>query len=260
MLAPRWVQPRLGALIRNEPAKRFYFGEFTNNGYIKGVRRGFILLIANRIAETHSLTSLTQPRNGLTVIMFEGLRNYFDDIRDGRDLISRELIKIVSPAILERVGRYNGSFIAINVRRGDLTNQGYSAERLAAEPRFTPDEWFIAALDALQKNPHWTNLPIYLFSDGTAEEIEPYIRNGRCKLVTTGAAIGDILLMSKAHFLVASGHSTFSMWASYLGVMPTIYYPGKMQQPVLPVGSQVFEGTWSPGQSLPRPRDVSGLS
>ena len=33
--------------------------------------------------------------------------------------------------------------------------------------------------------------------------------------------------MAKARLLVATSNSTFSMWATFLGRMPTVYYPGQ---------------------------------
>ena len=66
-----------------------------------------------------------------------------------------------------------------------------------------------------------------------------------------GSAIGDILLLSKASLLFASAHSTFSMWGSYLGGMPTLYYPGKMDQRVFPPEAGICERVWTPGRALP---------
>lgn len=253
MLAPQWVQPRLGAWIRNERAKRFYFGEFTNTDYLKGARKHLLLRVGRNFGEDEFTAGQVSYGRRPAIIVFEGLRNYFDDIQGSRALINSELQRIVNPAILQRVASFRQPFVAVNMRRGDLTNQGWSDERLMGEPRYTPTAWFVSAMQAISHHPNWQRLPIVLISDGRDTEIAPLLGDANCKLVTTGSAIGDILLLANAKLLVASGHSTFSMWASYLGEMPTIYYPGKMQQRVFAQSVQTYEGEWRPGTVLPQP-------
>jgi hypothetical protein len=46
------------------------------------------------------------------------------------------------------------------------------------------------------------------------------------QLAGTENAMVDILLLSKASALITSGTSTFSMWAAFLGGMPTLWFPG----------------------------------
>ena len=46
------------------------------------------------------------------------------------------------------------------------------------------------------------------------------------------AKIADILALSRAKLLVASG-SSFSMWARYLGRMTTIMFPNQVKQKIL---------------------------
>jgi hypothetical protein len=258
MIAPSWVQPRFGALFRNEPRKRFYFHEFTNKGYVTGFRRAALLATAERIAEDDSsahIVAKAQREN--RIFLFEGLRNYFEDIKGQRDVINDELLKIVNPAILRRVAAAcDGPFIAVNVRRGDLTNQGFPVGRLAAEPRYTPDDWFNRAIEATRQQTDWAKLPVKVVSDGTDAETVSYLRHSGASLATVRSAVGDILMMSKAKLLIASGHSTFSMWASFLGGMSTIYHPGKMQQKVHTATDQVLEVEWAPGEALPPPIPV----
>ena len=255
VLAPRWVQPRLGALIRRETKKRFYFAEFSNAGYVRGLHKYAILLGSHRAGESdYSFGGLAaNGRRRPTVIVFEGLRNYFSDIINERTVLLQELRKIVNDHTIERADALEVPFIAVNIRRGDLTNAGWSAERLMTEPRFTPTGWFVEAINAVRQDCRWANLPIKVVSDGTEAELEDVIRLPGCELTSTKSAVGDILMMSRACMIVASGYSTFSMWASYFGQVPTLYYPGKMQQKVFPPGCLVFEGEWLVGQPLPCP-------
>src|SRR4051812_18492456 len=58
MLAPRWVQFRLGPIIRRETDKRFYFGLFDNSSYIGGVKRMMLLASAPQIEEPKDLAAM----------------------------------------------------------------------------------------------------------------------------------------------------------------------------------------------------------
>jgi hypothetical protein len=111
----------------------------------------------------------------------------------------------------------------------------------------------VAAAKTIRQEAGWRDLPVYVVSDGHAHELAELLAIPNCRLMTVGTAIGDILLLAKARLLFASAHSTFSMWGSYLGRIPALYYPGKMDQNVFPPGSGIFEGEWSAGQALPTP-------
>src|SRR5262245_56534517 len=83
ILAPCWVQPRFGSVLRKERFKRFYLNEFTNRGYIGGLRRALVLATSDRRSEVNREVfdaRASGHRHSRTVILFEGLRNYFQDI------------------------------------------------------------------------------------------------------------------------------------------------------------------------------------
>ena len=58
-----------------------------------------------------------------------------------------------------------------------------------------------------------------------------------------------MLALSNAKVLVSSA-STFSMWASFLGQIPTIWFPGQMRQKLINDDS-IFEGVIDYYQALP---------
>jgi hypothetical protein len=64
-----------------------------------------------------------------------------------------------------------------------------------------------------------------------------------------GSSIADILALSRSRILIASG-STFSQWASYLGQIPTITHPGKIDQSVMLENTDT-EIEWTPGDAMP---------
>jgi hypothetical protein len=247
ILAPRWVQPRFGAVMRGEQVKRFYFREFTNRGYIKGVKKALVLLRAERVSEDRLPDLLANAEPNPVVVVFEHWQNYFEPIRTSYELVRRELEKIVAPRILGDAAKIEEPYVAMHIRRGDFR----VGDKILVERRLTPLEWYVGVAKALRSNPSWRDLPIWVFTDGTLEDVAELIRQANVRLVPAETAIGDMLKMSKAHLLAASGQSTFSMWASYLGRMPTLYCPGKMQQKVFPEACPIFEGEWIAGDSLP---------
>jgi len=252
MLAPQWVQPRLGAVIRREPVTRFYTAEFTNRGYVGGWRKWWILRRGERVAEpalSDFRPDLSNANNRFRVIEFDGLADYFTGLIPHKEEIYAELKRIAHPQALAGAEKVKAPFIAVNIRRGDMTRQ----KKIPLDKilQYTPDEWFVAAITALRAKSKWRDLPIKIISDGTRDELRDILRLPGCELVTTGKAVGDILLMAKASLLVATGYSTFSMWASFFGEMPTIYAPGKMQQKLFRTESKSFEKEWKAGDPLP---------
>jgi hypothetical protein len=116
--------------------------------------------------------------------------------------------------------------IAIHVRRGDFIPLKSPEDIQFKKGSFqTPLEWFIESLQIIRAVAGWV-VPTYVISDGDDEQIEKLLALEGVKRVTTGSAISDMLLLSKARVLIASGGSSFSAWASFLGQMPTIVSPG----------------------------------
>lgn len=249
ILAPRWAQPRLGPILRGEPVSRFYVGEFTNKGYVKGWPRMWALALGRRIDEEQSWPA----RRGMTIKVIEGLKDYFTPLIPHRLEIRDELARIMHPKALQAQFISPEPFIAMHLRRGDMSRQNKPMDQVL---QFTPDEWFLAALKAIRADAHWRDLPVKVVSDGSELELRRIVREPSVQWVTTEKAVGDIWLMSRASLLVASGYSSFSMWASFLGQMPTLYAPGKMQQRLFEPGCPVFEGEWREGEELPAARSA----
>jgi hypothetical protein len=100
---------------------------------------------------------------------------------------------------------------------------------------------------------------VWLFSDGREDELEALTDLPSVKRISFGSSIADMLAMARCRFLIASG-STFSMWGSYLGQVPTLWHPGKMLQPLIldnaasrgfDTAGASLEFEWSDGDPLP---------
>ena len=109
-----------------------------------------------------------------------------------------------------------------------------------------PIKWYISLIEKIQKE---NNLPIYIFSDAEDFELKEILAYDNCNRAYFGSAISDMLALSTCKVLISSA-STFSMWASFLGQMPTIWFPGQMRQTLLLENSK-FEGEIDYDDDLP---------
>jgi hypothetical protein len=98
------------------------------------------------------------------------------------------------------------------------------------------------------------SIPAVVTSDGGPDELRPLLDLDNVRQVATGSAIGDLLVLSRAVLLLASG-SSFSAWASYLGRMPTLSHPGQTLDRLfrLKGAAQQFIGEFDPAGDLPEP-------
>jgi hypothetical protein len=133
------------------------------------------------------------------------------------------------------------------VRRGDFADvrgtESYTGRRNVR----LPIEWYVAAVRALRKQVGRA-LPFLLFSDGSDVELGPLLEEAGVSRYHNRNALSDLLLLSKARVIVASG-STYSMWASFLGQAPTIWFPGQRRQCVTQNPDHAPE--WEPPAELP---------
>ena len=203
MLAPVWVRiARIGPWLRHEKYKRYYGGQMTNDGYVSGVKKMLILFFKK-----------TRVR------IFTEMDGYFLPFIDSWDVVRDELHRIVDKRIIRDVeaDAKEGEFIGVHVRRGDFVQAGW----------VTSDEWFVKAVKvALAYDREGIHKYIRVFSDGYPEELSFLQRafpNERIIVMPKAPAIQDILLMSRSRILVCSPASTFSMWAVFLGQMPSVW-------------------------------------
>jgi hypothetical protein len=124
-------------------------------------------------------------------------------------------------------------FVAVHVRRGDFheptgrPTPGVSNQRIEIG-------WYVRAVRAVLKELGATR--VMVFSDGTNEELAPLLALDEVKRAERNNALIDILRISHATALVASG-STFSAWGAFLGSVPTIHHPGQHLYLTRPLGT-----------------------
>jgi hypothetical protein len=225
VIAPPWLNIKLGPLLRGESSKRLYwrmFKPFPGEIYgfdklvtlVRGYRRRAIVDIGGPVPP-----ALVRGRLNIVTSSkwtFEGLQPY-------RDMIRQRLMGIVNDPAPPDHSWGQGQFIAVHVRLSDFVT--------AADPTLVvtrggntriPLSWYVTVAGALRRR--YPDMPMFVFSDGKAEELQPLLAVG-ARLYRSGSDMTDLLAMSSASILVGS-NSTYSRWAAFLGDMPSIWLSG----------------------------------
>jgi hypothetical protein len=224
MLATRWAQVPIGSFLRRDAEPRIYANLFTSQkDEVTGWHRAHVKARARKLPEPDNLSEAVHTGPGFNLVAFAGLGKQFQPLNGWHDLVRRQLVAITRPIWREKAQATPAPFIGLHVRRGDFARITDETNLSKVDNTITPLEWFIESLKAVRAHSSLA-IPAVVTSDGTPEELEPLLKIDGVRLVSTGSAIGDILLLSRASLLLASG-SSFSAWASYLGQMPTLHHP-----------------------------------
>lgn len=260
VLAPRWASFRLGPYLRQEPEKRRYTSFFRTAQHVHGFSRLVISGLARRIPEEQADIVIAEVNRPFwpCVVQFGGIAGLFAPLLGEHGFIRDQLWGMTVEPLRSTGAQYGERFIAMHVRRGDITRQGFAKHELKHVNQYTPLPWFVSMARALRRMEAFHRVPIVVFTDGGWEEVEELCALEGVRLHQRQPAIADLWTLSHAGLLFASGFSTFGMWASFLGGMPTIYAPGKLQQRVQRGRKDAFEIELAEGDDLPehvcRPR------
>jgi len=216
-----------------------------NDRYVSGWRKPWYLARYRWISEQQALDEGAPPGS---VVEFRGMEDKFAPFVEDHELVYGELLKIARPEHLEAFSDPDPAPIGIHVRRGDFVQQASYRDMLDIDNSVLPLAWYIEALQAVRARAG-RDVPAYVFSDGTEEELTELLALPAVRRVDYGSGLGDMLGLSRSRLLIASG-STFSMWGSYLGQVPTIWHPKKLLQHVL-LEHPEQEIEWSTGNALP---------
>ena len=221
-ISPTWLQIKLGPILRKETDKRFYFNLFKKSPEeISGIKKQIILLKYTFVTEDYVeylKSSIPPQQNNIKIIVFTGLRDYFNSILTEHASLYDELLKITRDEHKKGLTFDFRKSMSVHIRLGDF--KGSNA---------TPFQWYINTLHKLRAE-LGRDWPIYIFSDGTDEELMPVMRLPNTTRLTFGSSLADLLALSKAHLLIGAAGSTFSQWASFLGRMPVIWPKGSLTQ------------------------------
>ena len=215
-----WRNLKVGTFLRKERDKRMYFDLFTGKDGVGGLKKFLLLNFSNEVKYFSSMDKLFEP--------FKHEHNF----------VKTELLKIINPYHIEQANNFNVQFIAVHIRMGDFeVPENEKGLREGAWGYRLPIEWYISIIDKVRLI---SDLPVYIFSDATDNELRDILSINNCKRAYLGSSISDMIALSRCKVLVSSA-STFSMWASFLGQIPTIWFPGQMRQNLI-ADPSVFEG------------------
>ena len=219
---PTWFQISREQWIRNSPDKRTYHGLFgAAPDEITGVRRLSLLATGRQVPESQ----LGSPIPDGSMVVFQGIKGFLVPVLPYREMVCAELLQMTRATHKRALETGFSPDVAIHVRRGDFG----SGDPSSTNQRIDLD-WYVGVLRQLRERLGYLNTAV--FSDGTDEELAPLLEIDGVNRATFGQSIADIIGLSQARIFIASG-STFSMWASFLGQMPTVWFPGRLPHAIL---------------------------
>ena len=239
-IAPTWPQFKFGPLARQESDKRFYSDLFIKApGEISGIKKLKLLSTLPRISASEFANGSGAFANGREIVIeFDNAGALFEGILADHQVVRSELLRITRRRHQLGLSHDFGHSISVHVRLGDFR----------VESLETPIGWYAEAIAEIRKA-NGGDLPVFVFSDGEDAELERILSIPGTKRLGFGSSIADLWALSSANILIASGGSTFSKWASYLGRMPAVYPPGTLYQKLYPE-NPAAETEWREAESF----------
>lgn len=216
LIAPTWPSLKIGPLLRRERDRRTYTGLFqATPDSLTGIRKCLKLLTLQRVSEESLRDVIAMVPQHDALVEFEGLRSYFGDILGEQDYLRERLFLITRPKYVDCSEYILGCSICVHIRLGDF-KIGHQMTAL---------HWFARGIHAIR---HALNndVAVFIFSDGSETELAPLLDLGNVRILRLGSSIADLIALSNGGVMIGSAGSTFSLWASYLGQMPTLLPPG----------------------------------
>lgn len=232
MLAPQWTQPKIGPLLRGERDKRYYTGLFDNSSYVRGIRKVLLLARAKRFAEAEEQVAVEYARQTgrSCLVSFRGMAGFFGPLLEHQPLVVDRLRQILSQRTRRLLEAHSSEpFIGVHVRRGDMPPLKANQVPKKGVNSTLPDAWYVTAIREVRAA-LGEDLPVLVFSDAAPEVIQDILSIKGVRYADPQPSIVDLFRLSTATVLITTGTSTFSMWAGFIGQMPTIWYPGLREQ------------------------------
>jgi len=228
MLSPAWMQFKIGPILRGEADNRIYYNLFKERkDDIKGIKRILYQYFVDKNLEPSDLYSKYKKCNSTyLIIIFEGYKDYFQKLSGWDKFLHNEIRRITKDRWIREIDQAPHIPIGIHIRRGDFIEAKSESDFYYKGGIKTPLSWFMDSLDVIRETIGY-KVGAFVVSDGNEDELKDLLSLENVTLISTRAAISDLLIMTKAQTFIASGGSSFSAWISFLGQMPTISYPGQ---------------------------------
>jgi hypothetical protein len=233
MLAPAWVQLRIGPWLRGGIDRRSYhrqillMGLFRSSAYVHGAERRRLRGRAVRVAEGEWSAALCEPRGQRPVVIaFEGPGKKFRDYPESSQTLHHALRADTNSRWLELADRLAAP-IAINVRCGNDFSVASSPDDYRQRGALkTPIEWFVETLRFVRALVG-RDVPAVLVSDGTHAQVRKLLDEPEVRFARPGCAISDLLVLAQSRVLLGAGGSSFSAWGAFLSGAVTLTHPGQ---------------------------------
>jgi hypothetical protein len=225
MLAPRWVKPKLGPLLRRERDKRYYVGAFRSDGYLDGWRRQVVMWTAPRVSEDDepAIAALARaPRRALVVT--RGMERLFAPLLAHREHLASRFHAMLAERLRRRLDEEAPGAIAVHVRRSDFRDFGPGEMPTGSSSNCRiPDAWYARCI--AQARAALPNAPVRIFSDARPSELASLLAIADVESASPAPAALDLARLARAKLLIGSAGSSFSLWGSFLGRVPLVLHP-----------------------------------
>lgn len=253
VLWPTWASIKVGPWIRHEADKRFYGDLFRNRTMIGGIKKYKALALNHKIycKKYEQINWENVKDKDLIICTGFGLgpgelQMNFDGLHEYRDVLAETITGNLASKGKKALSFDADKSINVHVRLGDFSSNVQALDEGKNNTRIQIS-WYVATVNKIRDAAGY-NIPVNVFSDGTDEELRDLLALPNVRRVTFGNSIGDIIGLSKAPLMIASG-SSFSMWARFLGKCSSISYPNQMKDKALNEG-EGFEIELSESESF----------
>ena len=259
IVTPIWARPAI---------RQIFLGGFDYRSYVRQIglwglfqKHAADLSILEGYFKTRHMEIIDEPNNlhdfpkemkDKKMIFQYRISDNFQPLNGWSEFLHNELRAITKKKYLTLADQPQSIPIGIVVRCGNDYNEPPSDDYVTLKRgEKTPVTWFVRMLQMI-RNEIGTDVGAYIVSDGTSKQLAELLSMKNTYFVRPGSAISDLLTISRAKILLASGTSTFSAWASFLGQMPSASHPGQSltNWGIVPMHKQ-FIGEVNPQNSAP---------
>jgi len=221
LIAPTWPSLRLGPYLRRERDKRHYQSILRPMGLSGAKKLATLSLLPRHVEDELQVAPLEHG-----VVVFRGMRSLFCDLPEDVSLVRGALLAQRQQKHDYRAGLPARSYVGVHVRFGDFAQAPLGSSLDGATNVRLPLEWYVEALELLREGVR-QEVPALVSSDATDSELGMLLRlPGVRRTPSRNDALSDILALSDASALITS-NSSCSGGGSYLGAVPSLWYPGQ---------------------------------
>ena len=255
-------QLKIGPYLRREKTKRRYSNYFSFQKSILGEQLDKWKTKESRFSRVVKEPSVNFiSDNASSLYQYSEIphwSNYFNELNEHRELVSRLLFSIINDSIKEELNRLTAPVIGVHIRMGDFRKLAENEDFSIVGSVRTPEKYFIEIIKAIRQL-HGSNLPVSVFTDGYRHEFKELFNLPSVTMVESNKDIVDMLLLSRSKIIVTSAGSTFSYWSGFLSDAPIIRHPDHFHSTIrsLSTNSKLYEGPLDVNQLLFRDNILS---